>query len=78
MADPVIMCAVCRTPVTSWTATDCPKGFHRVFAAYCHGEMDECRIGIRHLADMRDAIRSGQHVEAVAFADRAPQLIGEA
>jgi hypothetical protein len=71
MGDPVLMCAVCQRPVDRWEAIEEPWTMVRTFVAYCHGEKDTCRIPMRYLSDMQNAIRSGQKVEAVAFARAA-------
>ncbi len=71
MPDPILMCAVCQRPVERWTATEYPAQQARIFTAYCHGEKDTCRLTMWDMVHVRDAIRSGQRVEAVAFAKQA-------
>lgn len=71
MSDPVLMCGVCLRPVDRWLAVEEPGPMMRTFIAYCHGEKDVCRLTMRDVKHLADAIRDGRSVEAVAFTRQA-------
>lgn len=49
MKMPLVMCAVCLKPVDRVEVFDDVRSYDKVFRVYCHGDMEEARLGVRDL-----------------------------